>query len=437
MKPSSRLYAIRDYAARNFLHAFTPNTFWLAIEKFIRLAIGLGITVALARYFGPQDFGIYNYALAFFSIVSVPASLGLERVVVRDLSATPGASSVILGTAAMLRVIASVTVAFGAVATMRVIRPDDLLMQSFVGVLAIGLIFQFTDVIDMWFQSCGNMKTPARVRLASLIAVSALKIAAIVAGASIIVFAWLNLLEVLVVATFLCILYLIRRQHPQKWAFSRTRAREIMRDSWPLLVAGLSVGLYMRIDQIMLGDMVGEEAIGLYSAATRLSEVWYVVPIIITTALFPEIVKTRNTDPGEYLLRLKRLYHLLVWLALGIAVTITLVAYPLVTLLYGSAYAGAVDILVIHVWSCVAVFLGVGSTQFLIAENLPHISLYRTLAGLVTNVALNLLLIPRFAGIGAAIATLTSYFVATFSLAFFKKSRGQALILLRSALPIR
>jgi O-antigen/teichoic acid export membrane protein len=193
----------------------------------------------------------------------------------------------------------------------------------------------------------------------------------------------------------------------------------------------------MRIDQVMLGEMIGAQAVGLYAAAVKLAELWSFVPGAITISVFPSIIAAKNTGVEMYGKRMQQLYDLMALLSIGIAVVITILSREVMGFLYGSAFIEASSTLMVYIWSGVATFLGIASSQFLTAENLTRISLYRTLIGMILNVLLNLLLIPSMGIVGAAVATLISYTAATFSVAFFSASRSQAAMMLKSLVVFR
>jgi O-antigen/teichoic acid export membrane protein len=210
------------------------------------------------------------------------------------------------------------------------------------------------------------------------------------------------------------------------WRFETGVARELLRDSWPLLIAGLAVILYMRLDVVMLQQLAGEREVGIYAAATRISEVWYFLPVVVTSSVSPSIIKSHAIDNALYLKRLKRLYFYMAWLAIGLSLPTALASGWITRILYGVQFKQAGPVLAVHLWASIAVFMGVASSPFMVIEQLQKISLYRTLIGMVCNVALNIVLIPKIGAMGAAIATVVSYFVATFSIVFFKKTRSHS-----------
>jgi PST family polysaccharide transporter len=200
--------------------------------------------------------------------------------------------------------------------------------------------------------------------------------------------------------------------------------RSLLKESWPFLLSSLAVMIYMRIDQIMLASAVGSYEVGLYSAALRLSEIWYVIPMAIVGSVAPSLTATHGQSRAVYYGRLQRLFTSLVKLAYLVAVPMSLLSTPLIVLLFGPQYAGAGPVLAIHIWTAVFVFIGVATGPWIINEGLGRIQFYRTVIGAITNILLNLYLIPKYGAIGAAIATLLSQAVAVyFSFAFLSRTR--------------
>jgi len=164
----------------------------------------------------------------------------------------------------------------------------------------------------------------------------------------------------------------------------------------------------MRIDQIMLGEMIGSEAVGVHSAALRLSEVWYMIPMIIVASLFPNIIEAKKNSQELFNRRMQSLLNFLATLAIGIALVGTFVGDWLILLIYGPEYADASEVLKIHIWSGVFVFVGVAGSNWYLVENLQRLNLSRTIVGAVINIFLNVILIPSYGIVGAAIATVIS-----------------------------
>jgi PST family polysaccharide transporter len=205
-----------------------------------------------------------------------------------------------------------------------------------------------------------------------------------------------------------------------------------------LAIAGMAVVLYMKIDQVMLGEMLGDRDVGLYSAAIRLSEVWYFIPVSIVTSVSPSLFEAKKISAALYYQRLGRLSRLVALIALAIAVPMTFASGYLMTTLYGSEYKDAGTVLAVHIWAALFVFLGVAQNPWTVSEGLTKLALLRTSLGAAANIFLNLLLIPTYGPTGAAIATTVSYALSAVILnALSPKTRMIFTLQLSSMIPVR
>ena len=235
------------------------------------------------------------------------------------------------------------------------------------------------------------------------------------------------------------VLYLIAPSYLVKlWQWSRSLAQDLLRESLPLILSGLTIMIYMRIDQIMLGQMIGDKAVGVYSAATRISEVWYFIPMTVSSSVMPSIFNAKEISEELYYQRIGGLNRGLTWLAIAVAIVMTFVSKPLIVMLFGNSYIESGTILAVHIWASVFVFSGVATSGWFIAENLSYLSLYRTLSGAIVNILLNIFLIPIYGGLGAAIATVIAQAVASFiSNGVNPKTRKLFKVQIKSLLPIK
>jgi O-antigen/teichoic acid export membrane protein len=201
-------------------------------------------------------------------------------------------------------------------------------------------------------------------------------------------------------------------------------AKEILKNSWPLMLASAAGFIYLRIDQVMIGAMMGNYEVGLYAAAVKLVEVWYFIPVIICASLFPAIVNAKKTSVEMYRRRLKNLYILMIVISVAIAVPVSLLAKPITYILFGNGYLESVNILRIYIWSSVGFFLGMAVSQYLMAEDLIKTIFWLNFLAMLINIFLNLIFIPAFGLLGAAWATSISYLtvpIIVFGYKIFKK----------------
>lgn len=317
------------------------------------------------------------------------------------------------------------------------LRPEDNLAKLLVAILGAIMLFRFSDVALYWFESQVLSKYIVWAQNGCFLFFSVIKVGLILSNAPLLAFAWATAAEAMVVAVLIFLILGLPGFKLQRLYFSLLRAKKLLVDSWPLLLSGMTIMIYMKIDQIMLGQMLGDDAVGIYSAATRISEVWYSIPMIIVASFFPGILEAKKRNHAEYLQLLQRLYVLMVWLSVAIALPMSFLSTPIVIAFFGSAYAGSGPSLAIHTWTLVFVSLGAASSQWFVAENRQILSLQRTLLGAVINIVFNFILIPKFGVLGAAYATL----LAQASVCFFydiiqKETRPMFVMKLKSFNPI-
>ncbi len=400
--------------SRSGLRAIITNTGWLFADRILRMGVGLIVGVWVARYLGVHQYGLFNYATAFVALFSSFATLGLDNVVVRDIVHDLSHKEKILGTSFWLKLFGGVSCLLLAVSTIYVLRHDDKMTIWLVAILGTAGIFQAFDTIDFWFQSQVQSKYTVVAKNTAFIITTLIKIALIQMQASLIAFAWMTVVEIALGAMGLAMAYNIKGYSFRLWRWSFPVAKTLLKDSWPLILSGLTIMIYMRIDQIMLGEIIGDGAVGIYSAASRISEVWYFIPTAIVSSVSPTIFAAKQNNEEVYYQRIKQLLGLMVLISIAIALPMSFLSGSIITMLFGNDYAPAAGILSIHIWASLFVFIGVGTSPWFIAEGLTHLSLRRTLVGAIINVVLNLFLIPTYAGVGAAIATVISYAFGSF-----------------------
>lgn len=397
---------------QGFIRYF-KNTSWMLAEKFLRIIAGLFIGIWVARYLGPEAFGLFSYVLAFTAIFGGIAKLGLDGIMVRDLINHHEKRDAYLGTAFWLKVMGAFIV-MGLMAAIVPLVSSDNHTRLFIFIIVTGLLFQSFEVVEFYFRSQVMAKIDSICKITQLAFSSVIKIYLVLNEAELIWFVLVIAFDTFSLAISYLIAYKINQQRSFYKYFDLSIAKQLLQDSWPLIFSTIVIMIYMRIDQIMIREMLGEYEVGIYSAAVRLSEAFYVIPMLITASLFPAILNAKKQSNERYKQRLQLLYTLMAWMAITIAVPITFLGDSLIIMLFGHAYQEASQVLVIHIWSSIFVFIGVAFSKYLLAENLTKIAFQRTLLGAVINVFLNLWLIPKYGVSGAAIATLLAQFIANF-----------------------
>jgi O-antigen/teichoic acid export membrane protein len=417
-------FVLRRIAHRPELVKIIDNIGWLFFDKILRMGVGLFVGVWVARYLGPEQFGLFNFSTAFTALFGAVATLGLQGIVVRDIVNDPSCKEETLGTAALLHLIGG-TLAYGlTIGGIFWVRPDDPLARTLVAIVGSIMLLKASEVAAYWFESQVHSKYTVWVQNTVFLAMAATKVVLILNHATLIAFAWVVFFEAVVVALILLFVMGLRGPSLSNLRVSVHRAKTLLSDSWPLILSSLAITIYMKIDQIMLGQMLNDEAVGTYSAAVRLSEVWYFIPVSINASVCPSFYKTRNESKKKFLVRFQKHLDIMVWISVPIAILCLFLSGPLISVLFGKSYSGAADILKIHIGSAIFVFLNNAIWIWYLAEGYQKIANIRIIFGLILNVLLNYLLIPHYGAIGSAWATLISRgFVAYIGQVFSPKTR--------------
>ncbi|HEY9903151.1 MAG TPA: flippase [Candidatus Sericytochromatia bacterium] len=423
----NKLSAVTQKFSPN-LRQIIGNTAWLFAEKIVQMGLGLAVGVWLARYLGKEQFGRFNYALAIAGLFVPVAKLGLDSIVIRNLARDPSCKDKTLGTAFILKLIASILTLLLTIGVIWLSTssdtPNSIETRWLVGIIAAGTIIQSFDIIDYWFQSQIQSKYSVWARNGAYVVINGVKIVLIQMKAPLIAFAIAMVAEYVLSAISMVIVYQFQGNLIKTWQVNLKYAKSLLQDSWPLILSGIVIMIYMRIDQVMLGQMVGDESVGVYSVAVKISELWYFVPIAIVNSVFPSIVKAKDISEQVYYERLQKLFNILSILAYTVAIPVTFLSTPVVTLIYGQSYAEAGPILTVHIWTGLFVSLGVARETWLTTEGLMKFSAVTTAIGAVVNIVLNLFFIGSYGGLGAAIATVIAQIVAAYGIgAFYPPTR--------------
>ncbi|HEY2036386.1 MAG TPA: flippase, partial [Steroidobacteraceae bacterium] len=380
---------------RPMLRRLLGNGVWRVGDSVFRMGGALLVSAYVARYLHPNGFGLISFAAAMATLVTAIAQFGMQTVVCRELIRRPQERAAILGSALVLRLVAGAVSIALAMAATALMRPGD--HQAVFVVLIVSAIAlpRAWDIIDYDYQARIEARPVIISRNVSFIAFAILRPFLVLAHAPLDAFA-LALTGEAVLATML-LLHRWRADGLTVGVRSATRAelRDLVVTTWPLVIAGLSMVVYMRIDQIMLASMMGDAGVGLFSAAIKISEALYFIPMAATATVAPALTAAHQRSPAEYAQQMLRVMRLLVWLALAVSVVFACFSRLIIVTLYGPAYAPAAAVLSIHTWIFALVTLNCCGNQWLLDKGYSHCNMYQTLVGAAVNIALNLVLNPK------------------------------------------
>ncbi len=416
----------------------SANLFWLVVSRLVRIVASLLVLGFVSRYLGVDQFGVLNYAIGLTTIFSAVASLGFEGIVVRELVKAPERTSAILGTAFVLRIAGGIA-AMGLVGLTALLTADDRCTTILSLIVATAFLPGAFDVIELWFQKNIQAKHTVLARLVAALLVSAIKIGLVFGGASLVMFAWAQVLDAAFGAAALIWVFHWRGQFVKQWRFARDLCRTMLRDCWPLILSGVLVAIYMRIEQIMVMTVLGKYSMGIYYASVKVTEMWAFIPSIILVTIYPILVAKRQENPAAYKQKLQTVFDLMTGLGYVVAAGTTLLAPFIIPLIYGKKYDDAIGVLLIQTWTAPITFNASVRAQYFLLENKTIYHTFAALIGIAANVALALWLMRFLGARGAACAVvIASWMAGHLSSFIFSELRECALIQTKAfCLPFR
>lgn len=387
------------------LKRYGANTAWLFAEKIIRMLLGLLIGIWLARYLEPELFGLLSYIQSFVYLFIVFASLGLDSIVIRELVKRSDESNVILGTAFILK-LATVVIVLPLICLAIHLLYSDNEVGLLIMIMALTPLFQTVSIIDFYFQAKVQSKYVAISNILVFCLSSVLKVVLIYLKAPLIIFVFANIFDAAMLSVFFVLFYHFKSKKQMFfWRFDKKIAKQLLKDSLPVLISILMIAIYSRTDQIMIGKMLNHQALGYYSSAVKLNEIWSFFPVVLCSSMFPAIINAKTVCKQEYEKRLLVLYALMIWLSIFACIFISLFNKIIIVFTFGEAYLGAKTALTILAWSNFFVFFTTAWVRYVVAENRQKELLYFDVLAVLINIALNIILIPSYGIIGASLAT--------------------------------
>jgi len=458
MKPAKNNFSpLTSYLSRLMSHAgvrrYGINTAWLFSEQILRLIAGFFVGVWIARYLGPEKFGLFSYALAFVFIFQGIAKLGLDGIVVRDLVQEPEKRDVYLGTSFWLKLLGGI-ITFLIITIILVIQSlltshfspltshFSLLTSHFftetniyILIIAFGIIFQSFEVIDFYYQATVQAKYISIRRIVQLILSSIIKIFLVLIGADLILFVLVSLFDIISLSIMGWLIY--RSQGLPNFVryFDIGIGKKLLKDSWPLLLSSITIMIQARIDQVMLKQFIGFRELGNYVVALNIIEALAFVPMILHQSLLPAIVEAKKQSKDIYYNRLLNYYRLMFSLFLIVFIILFFYGDVITRFLYGSKYIIASQIISIMAFRLFFAYMGVAKGAFITTENLFRYSLITSIVGAILNVILNYILIPQFKSTGAILSSFISFFITIFLFdLFYSRTRINFILMMQAIL---
>lgn len=395
------------------------NASWIILCRIIQAVIGLILTMFSARYLGPSGYGLISYAASIVAFVTPIMQLGLNSTLVQEIVAHPDQEGEILGTAIAMCFVSSVACIIGVITFVCVANPGETDTIIVCGLYSASLIFQSFEIIQCWFQAKLLSKYTAITTLVAYTAMSAYKIILLIVGKSIYWFALSQVLDYCIISVVFLLIY--RKIGIEQLNISFRRGKQMLEKSKYYIASSLMVTVFAQTDRVMLKLMIDESAVGFYSAAVTCAGMTSFVFGAIIDSARPAILSVKNISQTKFEDRIKLLYFFVIYLALLQSVFISVLSKWIVLFLYGPAYESTINALRIIVWYTTFSYLGSVRNIWILAEGKQRFLWIINLSGALTNVGLNLLLIPVWGINGAAIASLVTQIFTNVIIGFILK----------------
>lgn len=409
------------------------NSMWPIGEKIVTMLIGVIVTGITARYLGTENYGTVNYIISIVMLFTTFSTLGMETISVKDLTNNREKENIIIGTSFTIRVIGGILLIVLSQFTIGILSGWNKEFQILGIIIGSSMLFKSFEVIEYYIQSLMQMKISAITRFISTIIVALYKLIVVYLDLGKIGFMFSYLIDAIIVGILLYAW--MKKKNVGKLKFSKKYAIEILKQCWYLAVSGMMTTIYMRMDQVMIGSMLESKSEnGIYSAAVRIAEMWYFVPMAVITSFQPIIMKAKKNDnEKQFFETQQKLYDIISIISLIFIIMISIFGKLIVRILYGEDYIEAASILLISVWAGLFATLGSARSPWLISENLQRYTIIYITSGAVVNILLNSLLIPNYGAMGAAVATLIAQICTSIiTVLFIPKMRISGVMMLKS-----
>jgi O-antigen/teichoic acid export membrane protein len=386
---------------------YLKNTSWLFGEKIVRMILGLFVGIWVARFLGPEEYGLFSYATSFVLLFTPFATLGLDGIVIRELVKKDTNQNELIATVFRLKLFGAIGVIIFLAFSVGFTTHNHY-TNVLVFIIASGTIFQSFNVIDLYFQSKVMSKYIVYSNVISLVISSVLKVFLIYINASLFYFAWVVVFESFILALGLVFFFVKKNPEAviQNLKFNAKVAFSILKDSWPLILVGVASLINMRIDQVLLGNMVGYKVVGNYAAAVRVAEIWLLLPVVIGQSVFPAIISAHKHSLELYRKRVFDTVKYMSYFAIPFAIIISLLSNSIMALLYGEQYKDAGLYLSFYIWTGLPYVVLFALSHVMLVENLAKWNLFTTIFSVTTNLILNYIIIPKYGGLGSISVTL-------------------------------
>lgn len=387
------------------------NLFWAIMGKFVNLLSGLLVGIIVARYLGPEQYGLMNYVISYVFLFQTFAIFGLDSIEIREEARNQDYFEVIIGTAFGIKIITGVIFMILSIATSYIMEADSY-TTILVAIYSFSIVLNSFSVIRNYFTSIVQNEYVVKAEISRCLLSMAIKVVLLLLHLPLIWFIVSYMVDFAFLASGYVMAYHAKIGKLHTWKFDKKSAFFLLKESFPLLLTSAAVIMYQRIDQVMIGQMVDKSAVGFFSVATRFVEVLIYIPMTLAQTISPVLVRARERSEQEYEKKCQQFMNLSLWLSLSSAIVTSVIANWIVCITFGNEYVPAVIVLQIMAFKVASVALSNTAGTMLVCEGLQKYAIFRDTFGCIVCIVLNYLLLPHYGIIAAAYVAIISNIAA-------------------------
>lgn len=420
-----------SFISKLFKYKESQNALWMIGGKIAQMILALFVGIFSARYLGPGNYGLINYATAYVVFFTALCNLGLNSVIIKDFVDHPDEQGEAIGSALVLRFISSILSFVMIIGIVSIVDKNEPLTITIVALCSIGSIFHIFETFSFWFQYQYKAKINSIATLCAYIITSVYKIILLILQMDVKWFAFASSVDYIVVAIFLFVAY--KKHNGLKLKFSFKKSKSLLKVSYNYILASLMVSIYGQTDKLMLKQFLGESEVGYYATAVAICSMWTFVLQAIIDSIYPTILQLKGKDQIAYERKNRQLYAIVFYISCGVSIIFVLFSNLIVGLLYGNDFLPAAPILKVVTWYTAFSYLGVARNAWVVSEGKQKYLKYMYICAVFMNILLNSILIPIIGAVGAALASLiTQMFTSIILPCFFKGMRPNAKLMLEA-----
>ena len=384
------------------------NLYWAILGKIVNILGSLLVGVFVARYLGTDDFGLMNYVISYVALFSVISSFGIDNIEIRELSKKKINRDSLIGTSLVIRLILSI-ITLILIYLSLVKFESDLFTRKIIMIYSFSVVFNSFNVIRNYFTAIVQNEYVVKTEISRTIIGAVIKIVLLFINAPLEWFILAITFDFFLVTSGLIYAYRLKVSSFRNWKFDKKICLFLIKESFPVFLSATAIIIYQKIDQLMLRNMISDEALGLFSAASKVTEIGIFIPTIIAQTLTPFLVRTHENNVQQYFEMRHKFMSCLVWTSIVISFLISISSHISVNILFGQEYKEAVYLLQVMAWKIFLISLFIASGQIIIIEKLQKFAVLRNIGALIISVVLNLILIPKYGIIGSIWAMIIAF----------------------------